>query len=189
MRDENSREDSAAGWRGVTLARILRPRGVRGEVACEILTDFPERLKALREVWLADARGSSEPRRIGVQRAWISTSRGGQAIFHFEGINNPDEARRLVGRLVQVPLEQRVTLAAGSYFVTDLMGCEVYEGEAALGIVRDVALETGTPLLIVAAEGGRELLIPFAKEICTRIDVAARRIEVRLPDGLRDLNA
>jgi 16S rRNA processing protein RimM len=100
----------AETFTGVTLARILRPRGLRGEVAAEILTDFPDRLPSLREVWLADGR--TEPRRIKVQRCWLSTGRGGQAIFHFAGVENVEAAERLRGCEVQVPLEQRAKLAA-----------------------------------------------------------------------------
>jgi ribosomal 30S subunit maturation factor RimM len=63
-----------------------------------------------------------------------------------------------------------------------------------LGTVRDVQFPgagesvRGTPLLEVETEQG-ELLIPLAEDICKRIDAAARRIEVTLPEGLRDLNS
>ncbi len=57
-------------WAGVTLARVLRPHGRAGEVAAEILTDFPERLLALREVYLWD--GTAAPGRTGGSRAGIS---------------------------------------------------------------------------------------------------------------------
>ncbi len=178
---------SAEEFTGVTLARILRARGLRGEVAAEILTDFPERLPKLREVWLADGR--SAPRRVGVQRCWLSTSRGGQAIFHFADINNIDAAETLRGLEVQVPIEQRARLEAGNYFVGDLVGCEVWEAGAlsALGSVRDVELPGGTPLLAVDTNDG-EVLVPLAAEFCVRIDVKAKRIDVILPEGLRDLN-
>ncbi|HEV2182643.1 MAG TPA: hypothetical protein VGR39_03080, partial [Candidatus Acidoferrales bacterium] len=94
------------------------------------------------------------------------------------------------------PLSERVPLAAGSYFVTDLIGCEVFQSTATeastkLGDVRDVQSTgesvAGTPVLVVATPHG-ELLIPLATEICTRIDTAARRIDVVLPEGLRELN-
>ena len=42
--------------------------------------------------------------------------------------------------------------------------------------------------VLAVATGRGELLIPLAAEICTRIDTAARRIEVRLPEGLAGLN-
>ena len=176
----------------VTLARIVRPRGRKGEVAAEILTDFPERLRQLREVWLAGP-GTVE-RRARVRACWISQSRGGQAIFHFEGCDSIAEAEKLIGLEVQVPLDQRAPLSPGQHYVSDLVGCEVWErrasGEAAqrLGAVRDVEFPGGgTPLLAVDSRAG-EVLIPLAEEICVLIDTRGRRIEVALPEGLRELN-
>ena len=172
---------------GVTLARILRPRGLRGEVAAEILTDFPERLPNLREVWLADGRGA--PRRTKVQRCWLSTSRGGRAVFHFEGVENVEAADRLRGCEVQIPLEQRAKLGPGNYYVGELIGCEVWEvgAASALGAVRDVEFPGGVPLLAVDTSEG-EVLVPLAAEFCVGIDLKAKRIDVALPDGLRELN-
>ena len=177
----------AETFTGVTLTRILRPRGLRGEVAAEILTDFPDRLPKLREVWLAD--GHSAPCRMDVKRCWLSTSRGGQAIFQFAGIESVESAQRLRGCEVQVPLEQRVTLDAGNYYVSDLVGCEVREAgnPTAMGVVRDVEFPGGVPLLAVETNEG-EVLVPLAAEFCMRIDVKAKRIDVMLPEGLRDLN-
>jgi 16S rRNA processing protein RimM len=177
----------AETFTGVTLARILRPRGLRGELAAEILTDFPERLPKLREVWLADGR--SAPQRMKVRRCWLSTSRGGQAIFHFDGIENVEAAERLRGCEVQIPLEERVRLDPGNYYVGELIGCEVWEAgaAAAMGAVRDVEFPGGAPLLAVETSEG-EVLVPLAAEFCIRIDVNAKRIDVALPEGLRDLN-
>jgi 16S rRNA processing protein RimM len=156
-------------------------------VVAEILTDFPERLPKLREVWLAGGR--SAPRRVRVQRCWLSPSRGGQAIFHFADSNSIEDAESLRGLEVQVPIEQRARLGAGSYFVGDLVGCEVWEAGAssALGSVRDVEFPGGAPLLAINTNKG-EVLVPLAAEFCLHIDVKAKRIEVTLPEGLRDLN-
>ena len=179
-----------------TLARILRPRGRRGEVAAQILTDFPERLTRMKSAVLCD--GTNAPWQAAIRKCWLSGSRGGQAIFHFEESNSISDAEKLVGLEVQVPLAERVVLPAGSYYVTDLIGCEVYEmrgGSASelaiIGVVRDVEFTgdkiPGTPILVVGDQN-RETLIPLAVEICKRIDTAARRIEVVLPEGLLDLN-
>ena len=65
----------------MTVARVLRPHGRRGEVAAEILTDFPQRLKALTSAWLCG--GSSPDSQAAIRSCWLSQSRGGQAIFHF----------------------------------------------------------------------------------------------------------
>ncbi len=201
-------------WTGVTLARLVRARGRQGEVAAEILTDFPERLTQLREVWLWDGAGA--PRKAAVRTCWLHK---GQAIFQFDGCDSISDAEKLVGLEVQVPLAERLTLFAGRFYVTDLIGCEVWEmkevqdvkevkdksaesqsftsfksstsSTSLLGVVRDVQFTgegtPGTPLLVVETPKG-ELLIPLAEEICRRVDVAARRIEVVLPEGLREMN-
>lgn len=173
----------------VTLARTLRARGRIGEVAAEILTDFPDRLTRLKEVYLWD--GTRPPRRVAVRRCWLHQDR---AIFHFEGCDSISEAEKLTKLDVQVPLEDRAPLPPGRYYITDLIGCAVVErapGGARLGMVKDVQLTgeavPGAPLLVVETAAG-ELLIPLAEEICVRIDTAARCIEVALPEGLRDIN-
>jgi 16S rRNA processing protein RimM len=172
---------------GVTLARILRPRGLRGEVVAEILTDFPDRLTNLSEVWLAD--GLTSPRHVRIKRCWLSPGRGGQAVFHFGGVDTVEAAESLRGMEVQVPIEQRALLGAGNYYVSDLVGCEVWEAGAlaALGSVREVEFPGGVPLLAIDTEKG-EVLVPLAAEFCVQIDVKAKRILVTLPEGLLDLN-
>jgi 16S rRNA processing protein RimM len=199
---------SAEPQRWVMLARILRPRGNKGEVAVELLTDFPERLKEMREVFLRDGAGKSEPRAVAVKAFWIDQNHRGQAVYHFEGCASISEAEKFRGMDVLIPIEQRVTLPAGKYFISELVGCSVFESSAAppvvssspcsladapalIGTVSDVQMTgenvAGTPFLVVDTKNG-ELLIPLAADICTRIDPAARRIDVILPEGLRDLN-
>ena len=192
--------------RWVLVARILRARGNKGEVAAEILTDFPERLTRLREIFLDGPQG--EPQSVKLRSCWLSQNHRGQAVFHLEGVNSISAAEKLRGRALLLPLEQRVVLPAGQYFVSDLIGCSVFETSATppalasspcslgqapalLGTVRDVQFPgeelAGTPLLEVETSQG-ELLIPLAEDICTKIDPRARRIDVVLPEGLRDLN-
>ena len=174
----------------VTVARVLRPHGRRGEVACEILTDFPERLTRLASVELWNEK--SEPRRTSVRSCWISQSRGGQAIFHFEHSDSISDAEKLVGFEVQIPLADRVELPQGSYYVTDLVGCQVRTADGmTLGFVGDVQFTgegvAGTPILAIDSPRG-EVLVPLAQEICTEVDITAKRILINPPEGLLDLN-
>ena len=176
----------------VTVARILRARGNKGEVAAELLTDFPERLPQIKEMYLCAESGAR--RRAVLQDFWVDRNHAGQCVFYFEGVASIDAAEKLRGMDVQIPLEKRAELPSGSYFVTDLIGCSMFEIAAEipelLGKVRDVYFpgegQPGTPLLAVDDARG-ELLVPLAEDICRRVDVEARRIEVRLPEGLRDL--
>jgi 16S rRNA processing protein RimM len=201
---------SAEAQRWVIVARILRPRGNKGEVAAELLTDFPERLTRLTEVFLGASGGTraEEPRLTALKSCWLSQNHKGQAVFHFEGCNSISEAEKFRGLDVLLPIEKRVTLGPGQYFVDELIGCSVFENSAErsvvssspcslatapslLGVVKEVQIAgegvAGTPLLVVDTTSG-ELLIPLAEDICTRINTPARRIDVMLPDGLRNLN-
>jgi len=193
--------------RYVQVARVLRPRGNKGEVVAELLTDFPARFSTLKQIYLRKENG--EPKPAGIQNFWVDRNHPGMGIFHFAGCSSISEAETLRGSDVLLPFEDRVELPAGQYFVTDLIGCTVFELPAketklaspscsaeavprVLGTVRDVLFTgervAGTPILQVEIRGG-EMLVPLAEDICTRIDVAARRIEVRLPEGLSDVNA
>lgn len=194
--------------RWVTIARLLRARGNKGEVAAELLTDFPERLKGIREVYVGGVAGNAEPRAVALTNFWLNQNHPGQAVFHFAGCDSIDAAEKFRGLGIFLPIEQRVTLPAGQYFVSDLIGCSVFENPGAppvvssspcslaevpalLGTVRDVQFlgegVAGTPLLEVETSSG-EILIPLAEDVCTKIDTGARRIDVLLPTGLRDLN-
>jgi 16S rRNA processing protein RimM len=172
------------------VARIVRPHGVRGEVAAEILTDFPERLLSLKRAFLWD--GGASLREVDVRLSRVTPNRGGRALFQFAGCDSMDQARKLVGWQVQIPLADRVQLPHGHYFVTDLIGCTVREENGAtLGEVTGVQAVgenvLGTPVLVVRSASG-ELLIPMAEEICIRIAPESREVVVCLPEGLRELN-
>jgi 16S rRNA processing protein RimM len=191
------------------IAHILRARGNKGEVAAELLTDFPERLKNLSEVYLGDAAISREPRRVGLSSFWMDRNHPGEGIFRFEGSASISDAEKFRGEYVFLPVEQRVALPAGQYFVSDLVGCSVFENfpedskapasspcslasaPALLGTVTSVQFTgegvSGTPLLAVDTSRG-ELLVPLAQEICIELKPAERRIDVILPEGLRSLN-
>lgn len=193
------------GW--VLVARILRPRGNKGEVLAELFTDFPARLSSRLQIFLRQAQ--SGPRAIGLQNFWVDRNHPEHGIFHFEGYSSINDAEKLRGFDVLIPVADRVKLPDGKYFVSDLIGCSVFEislqetklaspacsmeeAPRLLGSVRDVFFPgegtAGTPLLQVDTAAG-ELLVPLAEDICRRIDVAARRIDVTLPEGLGELNA
>lgn len=190
----------------ITVARVLRPRGNKGEVAAELFTDFAERLKTIQQFFLANEK--SAPRAFQLKAFWVDRNHPQFGVFHFEGVNSINDAEKLRGLEIQIPFEQRVSLPVGKYFVSDLIGCAVFElpnaapavssspcslaeAPTLLGTVVDVYFpgesQPGTPLLSVDTSSG-ELLIPLAEDICKKIDVTACRIDVVLPGGLRDPN-
>ena len=170
----------------LAIARIVRPRGRRGEVLAEVLSDFGERFKGLQQAFIEDPVGS--PRQLTISELWWH---GNRLVLRFEGTGSISEAELLRGRLLLVPREQCAKLGANQYYVADLIGCQAVHKGQRIGEVTDVEPTGGADLLHVQpGEGvpGGELLIPFAQEICPEVDIAARRIRIEPPEGLLELN-
>jgi 16S rRNA processing protein RimM len=174
----------------LAIARILRPRGRRGEVVADVLTDFPERFVTIRRAFLENAEAGPQP--VEIAETWWHQ---GRLILRFAGVDSISQAERLRGRLLLIPQRERVALGENRYYLWELIGCEVLcrGSRAPLGEVTGVEPTGGVELLRVQASGSGiagsgELLIPFAQEICPEIDVGARRIVIDPPEGLLDLN-
>jgi 16S rRNA processing protein RimM len=117
-----------------------------------------------------------------VENTWMH---GDHLILKFKGVDTISDAEKLAGAEVAIPFEQRAALAEDEVYQSDLVGCEVVDGAGrSLGVVTDFEETGGTPVLRI----GENLLIPFAKSICTDIDLHRKQITVSLPDGLLDLN-
>lgn len=174
----------------LAIARILRPRGRRGEVVVELLTDFPERFASLKRAFLENTE--TEPQRVEIAETWWQQ---GRLILRFAGVDSISQAECLRGRLLLIQRRERVALGENRYYLWELIGCDVIcRGSGiALGKVTDVQPTGGVELLRVQADRpgspeAAEWLIPFAQEICPEIDVGARRIVIDPPEGLLDLN-
>jgi 16S rRNA processing protein RimM len=169
----------------VTIARIQTTQGRRGEVAADILTDFPERFQPGLEVLVSNGERS---RRCRIEEAWFHKARHQErVILKFQGVDTITEAETLAGSLVQVPRSERHPLPAGQLYVSDLMGCAVLENDEVLGSVVGWDETGGVPLLRIEGQQG-EILIPYAAEICFAVDAGKKEIRVRLPEGLKEVN-
>jgi 16S rRNA processing protein RimM len=172
--------------RFLAIARILRPQGRKGEVAAEILTDFPERFQQLPAVFL-EVPGQP-PKAMDMERSWPHK---GQIILKFSGIESIESAARLRGLRVLIPWEQRAPLSPHHYYLCELQGCRViWERQGReIGTVTEVEPTGGVDVLHVMRPDGKcEVLIPLAQEICTRIDIATQTIVIDPPEDLLDLN-
>jgi len=168
----------------VAIAILGRTRGNSGEILAIPLAGQPERFEGLERVWLF---GPAEGGRFDIESVWLHD---GRPVLKFRGIDSISDAEALVGAEVRLPIAERMPLEEGEFYQAELVGCEVVEGPSGepLGEVTGWQDAGGPSLLQVRMRDGGELLIPFARAICVEIDVAARRILVDLPAGLKELN-
>ena len=118
----------------------------------------------------------------------------GRFVMKFAGIDSIEDAEKIIGAELRIPESALPAAQEGSFYTFHLRGCRVYAvGESVgssddyIGDVTDIVDGGGTQLLQVGS-GKEETLIPFAESIVKKVDLAARRIEVELPKGLRELN-
>jgi 16S rRNA processing protein RimM len=177
------------------LARLIRPHGRKGDLVAEVLTDFPDRFHERRRVYLIPPeRVGTPPRELRLENFWFLRSR---IVLKFQGVDSINEADALRGYEVAIPHAERTPLEPGSVYVSDLIGCTVVDlnqGGAVAGEIIDVDRgSSNTELLVLRRPGLRmpaaEALIPFVREYLVLIDAPARRIEMRLPEGLLEINA
>jgi 16S rRNA processing protein RimM len=186
----------------IVLAHLLRPQGRKGEVLAELLTDFPERFDERRQVFLAAPNfvgEAADARSAEVVGFWLPVGKNvGRIVLHFAGVDTISDAETLAGLDVIVPSEERVALDEESAYISELIGCTLYDGTTQVGVVADVQfattpdggrrLEEAAPLLAVKSVEGDEVLVPFAKAFLVAVDVGAKRIDMRLPEGLVEVN-
>ena len=165
----------------VAVARVRRARGVKGEVAADIWTDFPERFERLEELIAVFPGG--ERRRLALEGHWLH---GARVVLKFRGFDSPEEAAALAGCVLAVPESEAVELGEGEFYDWQLEGCRVETVEGRdVGTVREV-LHTGgeAPVLVIRDPRGRENLVPLAESICVEIDTGRKLIRVDAPEGL-----
>jgi 16S rRNA processing protein RimM len=166
------------------VGRIARAHGNRGQVIVNPATDFPdERFKPGAELFI-ERNGRVESLTLSAVRFQRE-----RPVMTIDGVGTMDDAEALAGYELRVPVDRLVRLPAGTFYRHDLIGCRVVTVDGRdVGAVSHVEGElTGSRLVIRGAKG--EIQIPFAREICTAIDPAAKRIVIAPPEGLLDLNA
>ena len=165
------------------IGEIVRPHGLRGEMRVMPLTDDPSRFSRLAECVLWDAaRDVREPRRLRSAR-----TAGDTLLVALAGCETPEAARSLTGRLIAIHERDVLPPREGTFYPWQLEGAVVVtEDGREVGRMTGVEQGPGQDRWIVR-DGAREHLIPAVADIVVDVDLAARRIVIRPPDGLLDL--
>jgi len=164
---------------------VTRTQGLRGVVRVDLILDDDRVLESGNRIQMSIG-GTDRTVKIEFFRR-----QHGRFVMKFAGIDSIEDAEKIIGAELLVPEAELPAAEEGSFYTFHLRGCRVYtvhEGiDDYIGDVTDVVDGGGTQLLQVGS-GKEETLIPFAESIVKKVDLAARRIEVELPEGLRELN-
>jgi 16S rRNA processing protein RimM len=167
----------------IALGIIRKAHGVRGEASVEAWSDSPERFIEVSSVTLVSPDESST-RDASVESVRLHA---GRALIKFTGIESPEEVQLLQNWTVEIPASEARKLEEEEYFLHDLVGLSLIDAD---GVTRGKVIEIeetgGGVLLVVDGPKGR-FDVPFAADICTKVDLDAKTIAVSLPEGIEDL--
>ena len=183
------------------LAHLLRPQGRKGEILADLLTDFPERFTRRGRLFLAEPRFQGpieEARSVEITASWLPKGKNeGRIVFAVAGCSDIEQASLLAGLDLLTPREDRIRLPDDEVYISDLVGCDLFDGARHAGIIQDVRFPTSAdgrkrldvaPLLILRAPDGSEILVPFVKDFLKAVDLPQRRLMMNLPRGLLDVD-
>lgn len=173
-----------SGGEYITLALVIKTQGRRGEVAVELHTDVPDRFRQGMRLWALGKDG--QRREVQVEELWPHK---GLLVLKFAGVESISDAELLIGAELQVPKGERAELEPGWTYLSDLIGCAVFDSEREIGPIAEVRFGAGEAPLLVVRAGTNEYEIPFAEAYLTRVDLKQKQIRMKLPEGLLDVNA
>jgi len=183
------------GGEFITLARVKKTQGRRGEVAVNVHSDVPGRFAEGMKLFALPAAaetvgripGDETRRELEIEDLWPHKE---FLVLKFRGVDSISDAETLLGSELQVPRSQRAELGAGWNYVSDLVGSLVFDQGREIGRIADVQFGAGeAPLLVVADATGRKFDVPFAEAYVEEVDTGRREVRMNLPQGMLEINA
>lgn len=163
----------------ITIGRVGRAHGVKGEVQIDVRTDAPDLRFASGISMQASGRGTLTVAKV----RWHSS----KLLVAFEGVSDRTAAEALNGAWLTITQDEAGDAGEDAYWDHELIGLTAKDPlGGVIGEVRDVHHHTAQPLLVISHDG-REVLVPFVAAIVTEVDLAQASITLELPDGLLEL--
>jgi 16S rRNA processing protein RimM len=164
----------------LAIGQITGAHGIRGEVKVLVMTDFPERYRPGAKVYLGTLADC-----VPTEIETVRPHKGAMLVKLF---NVPDRnvAETLQGRYLMIPDEQAMPLGEHENYAHDLIGLAVETKDGKLlGILVEILFTRANDVYVVAGSTG-EILLPALREVILRVDLAAKKMIVALPEGLLD---
>lgn len=164
----------------ITIGKVLKPRGLKGELKVLSLTDFPSRFSELKEIILTSPDGYNISCKV---KKGIRFQKG-FALLSLEGYDTIEKAEGFRNWLVRIPQDKIKGLPEGHYYWVDLIGMKVYSDNGLfIGELIDIFPTGGNDVFVVKGRV-KEHLIPATLEVVKDVDVANKRMTIHIIKGL-----
>ena len=156
---------------------LRRAHGVHGEIIMDVHTQFPERLRSGRKLFVGEEH---QPMTLEGTR---SHAKG--MLVKFKGIETPEDAGQIRNQWVYVRASDVPSLPEGKLYQHELFGFRVVdENENSLGELVEIIVTGANDVYVVKDESGKEILLPAIPSVVLETDAAHRVMRVHLLEGL-----
>jgi len=161
----------------LAVGKLRRPHGVDGEISMEIITDFPDRIRAGKTLFVGETH---DPLKVESVRSMDQA-----LLVSFNDITDPDAVGRYRNQYVYIQAENVPPLPEGMYYHHQLKNMTVVDPDGQqLGTLTDI-LETGAnDVYVVTSPEGSELLLPVIEGVILEINPEKREILAKPPTWL-----
>lgn len=161
------------------IGQIVNTYGIKGFVKVVPYTDDVTRFEQLKTVYI-DTKQNLEEHTIEEVKYSKNV-----VLLKFKGIDDINQVEKYRNCYLKIDRKDAVKLPENTYFITDLIGLEVYSDEQVLlGKIEDIFSTGSNDVYVVKNELGKQLLLPAIKEVVKNIDIENSKIIVHLISGL-----
>lgn len=159
------------------IGKITSTHGIKGDMKIFPLTDDPDRFFSLRKAYIGDLKEEVFPEEPRIHKGMI--------LIRFKSLEDINKILRFKGQYIYVLDEDRIKLPEGRYFISDLLGCEVFDmKERKLGTIKDVLQGAANDVYVIDGGNGLEYFIPAVERFIVSVSIADKRVQVDPIEGM-----
>ena len=158
----------------IKIAKVVGVHGLNGEVKTFPYTDDLSKFKVYKKIYIDDEELHIESQKIASKFI----------VLKLKGFDSIDDVKKFINKDIFINKADRPSLEEGNYYISDLINLEVYdEAEEFIGIIKDIMTTSANDVLVID-HNGKEAMIPFVKEFIKDVDIANKKIKVKLIEGI-----
>lgn len=160
------------------VGKLVKPKGIKGELKAEVITSFPEHFSQLKELFIKDVDY--------VQLTIESVKFRNEFIYiKFAGVNSREDAEKLRNNYLYIPEKELFPLNDDEFYYHQLVGLKIFsEKNVYIGELKEIESYSANDVFIVESETGEIILLPAVKKIIKKVDLEARKMTIEVIEGL-----
>ena len=160
------------------IGEIVNSQGLRGEVRVYPYTDYKERFEELDCLFLENGD------KLDIEYVKYKKN---MVILKLKGCDKIEDVEKYKGNDIYINEDQKRELPEGTYHVSDLIGCDIFDIESnqVIGSLVDILQNTAQGIYVIKHQvENKKFMVPCVKEFVKEIDIDSNQIKIKLIEGM-----